>query len=742
MTAHLQLSADAFGLGHLPARRQPAGLVRSICGYCSTGCGLLVHTDGDGRALGLTPDPAHPVNSGTACPKGWEALTPLGAADRATTPILDGRPVDWAAAATAFRDRFGAVHKRHGARSVAFLSTGQIMCEEMALLGAFAKFGMGMVHGDGNTRQCMATAVTAYKESFGFDAPPYAYEDLEESDVLVFIGANPCIAHPILWRRVFLNPHQPEIIVVDPRVTETAAAATQHLAINPKQDLRLLYCLAHWLLRANAIDRDFIDAHTRGFDDFAAFLDDYAPADHLAALGISADAFEAVACTIARSRRVSFWWTMGVNQGHEAVRTAQAVINLALMTGNIGRPGTGANSITGQCNAMGSRLFSNTTNLLGGHDFTNPAHRLKIANTLGIPVSTIPAEPSWAYDQIIDGIESGAIRGLWMIATNAAHSWIHHQRFRNLVRRLEFFVVQDMYATTETAQLAHLLLPAAGWGEKEGTFINSERRFGVSHQVARAPGLALSDFRIVRLLADAWGCGNLFTRWSSPAAAFQILKECTRGQPCDITGIDNHDAIEQAGGIQWPWPATAADAACETPMPHGMPHPSDAHAAARPRRLFENGTFFTPDGRARFVFESPRPVPEPTDAAFPFILLTGRGSSAQWHTGTRTSKSKILRALHTPDLAVEINPEDAARLGIADGATARVSSRRGTLVARARLTTTVQSGQVFLPMHDPRVNQLTAPIFDPHSRQPGYKHCAVHIRACAPNEAEKPDARC
>jgi assimilatory nitrate reductase catalytic subunit len=391
---------------------------------------------------------------------------------------------------------------------------------------------------------------------------------------------------------------------------------------------------------------------------------------------------------------------------------------------------------------MGSRLFSNTTNLLGGHDFTNPAHRLKIANTLGIPASSIPAEPSWAYDQIIDGIESGAIRGLWMIATNAAHSWIHQLRIRDLVRRLEFFVVQDMYSTTETAQLAHLLLPAAGWGEKEGTFINSERRFGVSRQVARAPGQALSDFRIVRLLADTWGCGDMFKRWSSPAAAFEILKECTQGQPCDITGIDDLDAIEQAGGIQWPWPGPATEAGPPAPRSRRSTPTSNARAAGRPRRLFEDGTFFTPDRRARFVFESPRPVPEPTDHEFPFILLTGRGSSAQWHTGTRTGKSKILRALHAPDLAAEMNPEDAARLGIPDGAPARVSSRRGTLIARARLTATVQQGQVFLPMHDPRVNQLTAPSFDPHSRQPGYKHCAVRVCACRPNEAEKPNARC
>ena len=212
-------------------RPTPGHCARSICGFCSTGCGLVIQSDAAGRAIGLTPDPAHPVNQGLACPKGWESLAPLDAPDRAVQPQLDGRPVDWHQAAAAFRDRFQAVQQRHGAHSVAFLSTGQIMTEEMALLGAFAKFGMGLRHGDGNTRQCMATAVTAYKESLGFDAPPFSYEDFEESDVLVFVGANPCIAHPILWQRVMRNRHCPEIIVIDPRTTETAAAATQHLAI-------------------------------------------------------------------------------------------------------------------------------------------------------------------------------------------------------------------------------------------------------------------------------------------------------------------------------------------------------------------------------------------------------------------------------------------------------------------------------------------------------------------------------
>ena len=418
--------------------------------------------------------------------------------------------------------------------------------------------------------------------------------------------------------------------------------------------------------------------------------------------------------SIARGERVSFWWTMGVNKSHEATRTAQAIINLALMTGNIGRPGTGANSITGQCNAMGSRLFGNATSLLGGYDFASEPDRRHVAGVLGIDPALIPAEKSWAYDEIIDGIDRGDIRGLWVIATNTAHSWINSGRFAAIRSKLDFLVVQDMYATTETARIADLVLPAAGWGEKEGVLINSERRLGVIRRVARAPGVALSDFAIFKLVAEAWGCGGLFRQWSSPEAAFQILKELSRGQPCDFAGIRDYAHIDESRGIQWPFPE------------QGAGH-KELGANPGERRLFADGKFFTPDGRACFFFDEPRPMPEPPDREYPFILMTGRGSSAQWHTGSRTDKSAILRKLAPTTLHVEINPVDAVQLGVSDGARVEVRSRRGRAEAVALVSTIVQPGQAFMPMHFPDVNKLTFPSFDPHSRQPSYKACAVAI---------------
>ncbi|MGN6552700.1 MAG: molybdopterin oxidoreductase family protein [Verrucomicrobiota bacterium] len=713
LTADLVLHPGEFGLGRVPARLKPEATTTMVCGFCSTGCGLNIHLK-DGVAVNLSPTTDYPVNLGMACPKGWEALTCLSAKDRATTPLLRDRDkklkaVGWNEAIGVFTERLKSIMARHGNESVAFLSTGQICTEELAFLGALFKFGMGGLHCDSNTRQCMATAHVAYKQSFGFDAPPFTYADFEQSDTLVFIGANPCIAHPIMWQRVLRHPGKPQIIVVDPRRTETAMNATQHVALKPKSDLTLLYGIAHLLLENGWIDRGFIDRSTTGFEAFAEFVREFTP-DHVAdETGLSVDELRRFVEAIHKGKAVSFWWTMGVNQGHESTRTAQAIINLALMTGNIGRPGTGANSITGQCNAMGSRIFANVTSLLGGRDFTKLEHREEISRLLDVPLENIPTQSSWAYDQIVQGIEDGKIKALWVIATNTSHSWVDQDRFNRLVEKLELLVVQDMFTTTETAQRADLILPAAGWGEKEGTFINSERRFGLVKKVARAPGQALSDFNIFRLVAEAWGCGELFKEWSSPEAVFQILKRVSAGQPCDITGIRDFDMLDRCGGIQWPWrESTGATPAAE-------------------RRLFEDGEFFHADGRARFLFERPRPVSEPTNREFPFVLLTGRGTSAQWHTNTRTGKSDVLRKLYPANAYVEINPSDAVAAGIAPNTTVAIVSRRGRVECQAFITANVQPGQIFIPMHYGITNRLTQSEFDLYSRQPSFKYCAVRI---------------
>ncbi len=713
LTRLTQLEPAPLADGYLPDRLIPDQWTDCVCGYCSVGCSLRVYSR-HGLPVIVTGNPEYPVNRGMACPKGWEAVRVLDAGDRATEPLLRVGPrrwkrLSWDEAIHVFVQRMRGIQERYGNHAIAFLGTGQLTTEELAFLGALAKFGMGILDGDGNTRQCMASAVVAYKEAFGFDAPPYTYADLELSDVLVFVGANPCIAHPILWQRVCRRTDEPKIVVIDPRTTETAAQASLHLRIRPKCDLVLFYGLAKVFFERNWVAWDFLKQHTAGHEAYAEFVKPFSIERVATETGLEPRAIEQLATWIHEGHRVSFWWAMGVNQSHQGVRTAQAIINLALLTGNIGRPGTGANSITGQCNAMGSRLFSNTTNLLGGHEFANPEHRVKVARILHIDEQTIPRRPSLDYHHIFEEIIRGRIRGLWVVCTNPAHSWINQQLCHEALTRLEFLVVQDMYRSTETAQLAHLVLPAAGWGEKEGTFINSERRIARVCRITKPPGSALPDLEIFQRIAQAWGCGASFAHWKDPESVFRILQELSVGQPCDFSGIAGYAHLEAEGGIQWPYPKHGAEEDTE-------------------RRLFEDHRFYHADGLARFCFEEPRTAPELTDAAYPLLLNTGRGSCVQWHTQSRTSKSPLLAKLAPREPILEINPNDARRLAIRPYERVEIRSRRGTIQAVAFLTPTVPEGHVFLPMHYSEVNVLTASIFDPYSSQPAYKYCAVQVR--------------
>ena len=710
-------SAPHLGLGQVPDRLAPEATASMVCGYCSTGCSLDVHLR-DGVAVNITPSRAYPVNRGSACPKGWEALTPMEADDRASMPLLHGQPVSWPVAARTFVDGFRAIIDEHGPGAVAYLSTGQITTEEMALLGVVAKVGMGFLHGDGNTRQCMATSVVAHKTAFGFDAPPYTYADFEETDLAILFGSNLCVAHPILWERLARNSRGARVVVVDPRRTETAAAADQHVRVGPKGDLALLLGIGHVLVRDDLCDATFIEASTTGFEAWAEHVTAWTPDRAAAASGVPAADIVALARQIGTTERVSLWWTMGVNQGHQAVRTAEAIIDIALATGNIGRPGTGANSITGQCNAMGSRAFSGTASLFGGRAFGDAQHRAEVAAVLGCDVERIPSTDSLAYDQIIDGVRAGRIKGLWVIATNGAHSWIAKQGLADALDRLDLLVVQDLYADTDTARVADLVLPAAGWGEKDGTFINSERRVGLIKKVRQAPGQALSDLSILRLLATAWGCADLVTRWATPEDSFAMLQRLSAGRACDLTGIKGYDALERLGGVQWP-----------------LANGDDEPAPMAERRLYEDGRSFHADGRFRFASpEDPAPLPDPTTRVLPLTLITGRSTTAEWHTQTRTGRSAVLRRLAAPlgpagEPMIDVHPEDAAPRSLVEGSPVRVVSRHGSIDAVVHITHDVGVRQAFLPMHHAATNLLTPPVVDPRSRQPAYKATAVDIVA-------------
>lgn len=696
-----------------------ARVIQTTCSYCSVGCNLDIAIAEDGKAS-LKPTKEYPVNQGFCCPKGFHLLPPMTSDKRGTTPLVrtpsgSAEPVSWNRAYELFTDRFKKIMADHGPESVAFISTGQIPMEEMALLGALTKFGMGWIHGDGNTRQCMATAAVAYKQSFGFDAPPFTYDDFEQSKLMIFVGSNPVINHPIMWNRVKKNPHDPTIVVVDPRRTETAQEAGLHLQISPKGDLYLWYGVLKVLIENQWIDREFIEAHTNGFDQLAAFVSPIDVDDYTQKAGLAPGAIYDLAQRIHQSPAVSLWWTMGVNQGHQATRTAQALIDIALVTGNIGKPGTGANSITGQANAMGSRLFSNTTSLLGGYAFTSAEDRAHVAEILDLDPNLIPQKNSLPYNKILEAVREGTIKGLWIIATNPAHSWINKDEFYAAFKELDFLVVQDLYPDTETAQLAHLYLPAAGSAEKSGTFINSERRIGIVQKALNPPGDAKSDFDIFKGVAKAWGCDSLFSRWSDPEAVFRILQELSRQQPCDISGIEGYHMIRESRGIQWPFPVHGED--------------QREYYAQSHRRLFADGKFFTADKKAQLLFDPIEPVPEAPDHEYPVILLTGRGTMMQFHTQTRTGKVPFIQKKTRATAYAVLNPDDAAALGLGDQARVKIESRRGSVVVDALTDPGIAPGQVFMPMHYEETNWLTFPAFDTHSFEPSYKYAAVRVEA-------------
>ena len=357
---------------------------------------------------------------------------------------------------------------------------------------------------------------------------------------------------------------------------------------------------------------------------------------------------------------------------------------------------------------MGARLFGNTSSLFCGRDFTSAEHRREVARILGLDEGLIPSQNSYTYDKILEGVDNGRIKGLWIVCTNPAHSWIDRTHLLQTLKKAEFVVVQDMFYDTETAQLAHLILPAAGCGEKDGTLINSERRIGLVRKIMDPPGEALPDFEIFRRIARAWGCENLFSEWTTPEAVFSILKNLSRGTPCDFSGISGYSMIEEAGGIQWPFTGAAV--------------------SAKERRLFEDGNFYHPDGKARFLFEDVMEPPETIDTEYTHILMTGRGSVSQWHTLTRSDKAPVLKRISPDPDYVEISPQDAAGIGIAPDDPVLVSSRRGEARVRAKISDGIQPGQLFMPMHYVQTNNLTISSFDTYSKQPSFKWAAVKIK--------------
>ena len=682
--------------------------VQSTCNFCAIDCNLDFYVE-DGRIVKTVPTKGYPVNNGFSCIKGLSLSKQQTTVKPNALPKIrqaDGsfQEVSWDQAFTHVADKILELQDKYGRESVAGISTGQLTLEEFAIFGHVMRNFL-QTNVDGNTRLCMASAAVAHKGTYGYDAPGYTLDDFEKSDTIIFIGANPVVAHPIIWQRVRNNtiPDR-KIIVLDPRRSETARNADYHYPLRWRSDLTLMYTLANLLIEKDCVDHAFVEAHTEGFPEFAEFVKAFTLERGCKATGLSEAQILELADLIQKGRNVSFWWTMGVNQGYEAVRTAQAIMNLALMTGNVGRPGTGGNSITGQCNAMASRLFSNTTCLFAGGDFTDEAERARIADIVGISPDLIAKKPTIPYNKIVEGINAGEIKGLWILCTNPRHSWTNNETFAEAAKKLELFVVQDIYDTIESAEDCTVFFPVVPGIKKEGTYINLERRLAPLRKVLDRGENEISDYECILGVAKALGMGDAISRWETPRECFDLLRECSRGRGCDFTGV-HWDDLTDSHGRQWPYPEGR-----------------EAELSDDQRRLYADGKFFTPSGKAKFIFEEPLENPIPVTEEFPLVFNTGRGTVGQWHTQSRTKEVKFVEDVSLKKAYLYMNTRLAKENGIQEMDMIRVFSSNGQNAEfMVKVTDNVQYGELYAPIHYIECNKLTPSSYDKYSREPNYK---------------------
>ncbi len=701
--------------GVMNARTVPEQWVKTTCGYCSVGCGMLIGVR-DGKAVSVRGDPDHPVNEGKLCPKGLSEHHTIAAEGRAQFPLVRSwrgfKRASWDDALDVFTSRVKAVQATHGPEAFAILSTGQLLSEELYALCKLARLGLRAAHYDGNTTLCMASAVSGYKRSFGSDGPPGCYDDLERADTIVLIGANIADNHPILAYRLFKNrdqrPHS-KLIVIDPRATKTAMLADQFVPIRPRTDVHLLNGVARILIEEDWIDHEYIAQCTVGFEALSKYLQRYDLAYTAKVTNLSEGAVYELARSIGQARSTFFGWTMGVNHSTQGTETVNAICNLAMLTGNVGRVGGAPFSITGQCNAMGSREQSFTSSLPGYRKFDSAEDRQELASLWGVDESEIPTARGHAYPDIIKAVVDGQIKGLWVIATNPLVSYPDQGRLRKALAGLDFLVVQDGYHPTPTSELAHLVLPTAIWGEKEGTYTNSERRVSRVGRAVAPPAEARTDFDIFLSVAERLGVRErLFRGIATTRDAFEEWRTVSRGRLCDYSGVS--PALLDEHSVQWPYPEGTVRG------------PRDYV------RLYADRSFETEDGKAQFFVIKNELPPEEPCSEYPFLLNTGR-TVEHWHTRTKTGRVPILERA-APEAWVELNPQDAARLGVASHDWVMVESRRGRIDRlRARVTSTVAPGQIFIPFHyaEANANNLTIDACDPISREPNFKQAAVRI---------------
>ncbi len=716
---------------------------RSTCPYCGVGCGVIIESDGT-QITGVRGDPDHPANFGRLCTKGatlaqtasatvtrqTRLLRPMQRQQRGAAP----EPLTWDEALNLASRRFAATIDEHGPDAVGFYVSGQLLTEDYYVFNKLAKGLIGTNNIDTNSRLCMSSAVAGYKATLGTDAPPACYDDLNHAQCLFIAGSNAAWAHPILFRRIEdakrANPAL-KIVVVDPRRTDTAEIADLHLRIEPGSDVMLFHGLLHLMLREGWTDPAWIAAHTSGFEALESLVRHCPPERVAQVCGIAPEDIATAARWFAgatnppggpRAPTLSLY-CQGLNQSSSGTAKNAALINLHLATGQIGRPGSGPFSLTGQPNAMGGREVGGLANLLSAHrDLANPAHRAEVAALWGVP--RVPAKPGKTAIEMFQAAADGAIKALWIACTNPAQSLPDQATVRRALQRAEFVVVQEAFATAATCDFADLLLPASTWGEKDGTVTNSERRISRVRAAVPPPRSTMDgprhDWSIAvdfgRRLEHALRPGrpSLFP-YADAESIWNEHRESTRGRDLDITGL-SYALLEQAPR-QWPCP--------------------DGHTEGR-ARLYADGVFPTPDGRARFHAEPWRPVAQPCDARYPLALTTGRLRD-QWHGMTRTGALGRLFG-HTPEPSVQLSASDMAARGLRDGDLVHLTSRHGSVIAPVQASPELATGQAFMAMHwggeylggrsstgapMAGVNTLTTPAFCPVSRQPELKHTPV-----------------
>jgi assimilatory nitrate reductase catalytic subunit len=689
--------------------------IKTTCPYCGVGCGVIAEVSATGD-VSVRGDEAHPANFGRLCSKGAALAETIDLDDRLLYPQVSGAPADWGSALDLVADKFSAAIRDHGPDSVAFYVSGQLLTEDYYVANKLMKGFIGSANIDTNSRLCMASSVAGHRRAFGSDTVPGCYEDLELADLVVLTGSNLAWCHPVLYQRIVAAKEKRprmKVVLIDPRRTATADIADLHLAIKPDSDVALFLGLLRYLARSGMLKRRYISGHTTGFKEAlesAEMLDLY---DLVRRTGIAAANLEQFFALFAATEKVVTVYSQGVNQSASGTDKVNAIINCHLATGRIGKPGMGPFSITGQPNAMGGREVGGLANMLAAHmNIEDAAHRERVQRFWNAP--TVAANPGLKAVDMFRAVADGRIKALWIMATNPIVSMPEAGNVETAIRNCPFVVVSDVTAATDTARHAHVLLPATGWGEKNGTVTNSERRISRQRKFLTAPGDARPDWWIISEVAsrmgyDAFAYSEPAEIFAEHAALSAFENEGTRDFDIGAYGAMDAATFEDLEPFQWPR-STQNDAR---------------------ERMFTDGRFFTPDSKARFV-DVRVPVLATTEPGFPLTLNTGRVRD-HWHTMTRTGKSARL-SRHYAEPFVELHPQDAARHRIGEADLVRVSTGLDAILVRALITPRQQVGSIFIPMHwndqfasRARVDALAESITDPTSGQPALKNIPARI---------------